>query len=118
MKFSGVMIGAEDPDALGVFYTKLLGEPGFRDGTWYGWEGAGQLMLGAHSDIHGTSAQPQRLMLMIESEDVAASFTEIVAFGAGVVAEPYQPDGAPGDVWLATISDPEGNYVQLASPWE
>ena len=33
MIFVGAMIGAEDPDALGVFYTTLLGEPGFRDGT-------------------------------------------------------------------------------------
>jgi predicted enzyme related to lactoylglutathione lyase len=57
-------------------------------------------------------------MLTIEADDVEASFREIVAFGADVVAEPYQPDGAPGDVWLATVSDPDGNYVQLASPWE
>jgi predicted enzyme related to lactoylglutathione lyase len=118
MNFIGAMIGAEDPDALGAFYTKLLGEPGFRDGTWYGWEGKGQLMLGAHSDVHGTAAQPQRIMLMVEAEDVEAAFTDIVAFGAGVVAEPYKPEGAPQDVWLATVSDPEGNYVQLASPWE
>jgi predicted enzyme related to lactoylglutathione lyase len=118
MKFSGAMIGSEDPDALGAFYTKVLGEPGFHDGTWYGWEGGAQLMLGAHGDVHGASTQPQRVMLTIEADDVEASFKEIVAFGADVVAEPYQPDGAPGDVWLATVSDPDGNYVQLASPWE
>jgi len=116
--FIGAMIGAQDPDALGEFYTTLLGEPGFRDGTWYGWGDKAQLMLGAHSDVHGTASQPQRIMLMVEAEDVVASFAEIVALGATVVAEPYQPDGAPGDVWLATVTDPEGNYVQLASPWE
>ena len=118
MNFIGAMIGAEDPDALGAFYTKLLGEPGFRDGTWYGWGEKAQLMLGAHSDVHGNATQPQRIMLMVEAEDVAASFNELVAAGAGVVAEPYQPEGAPGDPWLATVTDPEGNYVQLASPWE
>jgi predicted enzyme related to lactoylglutathione lyase len=116
MKFNGVMIGSEDPGALGAFYTKVLGEPGFRDGTWYGWEDG--VMLGAHSDVHGASTQPQRIMIMVESGDVAASFSEIVSFGAGVIAEPYQPDGAPGGVWLATVTDPDGNYVQLASPWE
>jgi predicted enzyme related to lactoylglutathione lyase len=118
MKFSGVMIGSEDPDTLGAFYTKVLGEPGFHDGTWYGWDRGAQLMLGAHSDVHGSSAQPQRLMLTIEANDVEASFKEIVASGAGVIAEPYHPEGAPEGVWLATVSDPDGNYVQLASPWE
>jgi hypothetical protein len=33
MNFIGAMIGAEDPDTLAAFYTRLLGEPGFRDGT-------------------------------------------------------------------------------------
>jgi predicted enzyme related to lactoylglutathione lyase len=118
MIFVGAMIGAEDPDTLGAFYTKLLGEPGFRDGTWYGWGEKAGLMLGAHSDVHGASTEPQRIMLMVESKDVTASFAEAVSYGAGVVAEPYQPDGAPGDTWLATVTDPEGNYVQLCSPWE
>jgi len=30
MKFQRAMIGSEDPDALGAFYTKVLGEPGFQ----------------------------------------------------------------------------------------
>ena len=118
MNFSGVMIGSEDPDALGAFYTKVLGEPGFHDGTWYGWGGKAQLMLGAHSDVHGLNSQPQRIMLTLAADDVEKSFKEIVALGAAVVAEPYQPEGAPGEVWLATVIDPDGNFVQLATPWE
>ena len=34
--------------------------------------------------------------------------------GATVVQEPYQMDGDPG--WIATLSDPDGNYFQLMSP--
>jgi predicted enzyme related to lactoylglutathione lyase len=118
MKFTGVMLGSEDPHALAAFYTKVLGEPDFHDGTWYGWDSPAGLMLGEHSEVYGTSAQPQRIMLTVESDDVAASFEEIVSFGASVIAEPYQPEGAPGKVWLATVSGPDGNYVQLASPWQ
>ncbi|MGH3731961.1 MAG: VOC family protein [Acidimicrobiales bacterium] len=117
MKFSGVMLGSEDPVALGAFYTKVLGEPGFHEDTWYGWGGTAQLMLGAHSEVHGSNANPQRIMLTLESDDVAMSFKELVEFGAGVVAEPYQPEGAPGEMRLATVTDPDGNYIQLQSPW-
>jgi hypothetical protein len=53
MKFSGVMIGTDDPDALGEFSTKVLGEAGFHDGTWYGWGGAAQPMRGAQQRSWG-----------------------------------------------------------------
>jgi predicted enzyme related to lactoylglutathione lyase len=117
MKFSGVMIGSDDPDRLGAFYTKVLGEPGWHDGTWYGWADGAQLMLGAHSDVHGSNPSPQRVILTVEAEDVETAFKEITALGAGIIAEPYRPEGAPGEVWLATVTDPDGNYVQLATPW-
>jgi hypothetical protein len=37
--------------------------------------------------------------------------------GAEVVAEPYQPGGGAG-MLLCTFADPDGNYFQLATPWE
>jgi predicted enzyme related to lactoylglutathione lyase len=117
MKISGVMIGTEDAQKLGEFYTKVLGEPGFRDGEWWGWENGGGIMIGNHSEVHGASAQPQRIMLSFEVDDVKATFEAITGFGATVIAEPYQPDDGM-DNWLATFADPDGNYFQLMSPWE
>ena len=111
MKFNGVMIGSEDPHALGAFYTSVLGEPGFNDGSWYGWNDM-SLMLGAHSDVHGKNAMPQRLMIMIEVADMNEAFATVVALGAKVIAEPYKPDG-DGDFQLATFEDLDGNYLQL-----
>jgi predicted enzyme related to lactoylglutathione lyase len=116
MRFSGVMIGSENPTKLGEFYTKILGEPGFRDGEWCGWNTGAQLMIGPHSEIRGKSSVPQRVMLMIEVDDVKTSFDEITSMGAPVVAAPYQPEGET-DFWLATLEDVDGNYVQLATPW-
>jgi predicted enzyme related to lactoylglutathione lyase len=95
----------------------VLGEPGFRDGEWWGWENGGGIMIGNHSEVHGASAQPQRIMLSFEVDDVKATFEAITGFGATVIAEPYQPDDGM-DNWLATFADPDGNYFQLMSPWE
>jgi predicted enzyme related to lactoylglutathione lyase len=117
MKFSGVMIGSEDPHALGAFYTSVLGEPGFHDGSWYGWGKEATLMLGAHSEVHGKSATPHRIMLSIEVADVNEAFATLVGLSAKVIAEPYKPE-ADQDFLLATVEDPDGNYVQLAPPWD
>lgn len=117
MKFSGVMIGSENPTALGAFYAKILGEPGFKDGEWCGWNTGAQIMIGPHSELHGKSSVPQRVMLTIEVDDVKTSFDEIASFGAQVVAVPYQPE-EDKDFWLATLEDVDGNYLQLATPWE
>ena len=116
MKFSGVMIGSENPVAPGEFYAKVLGDPGFRDGEWCGWTSGAQLMIGPHSELHGKSSVPQRVIIMVEVDDVKSSFDELVALGAPVVADPYQPQEG-NDFWLATIEDVDGNYVQLATPF-
>ena len=113
MKFSGVMMGSEDPHALGAFYTSVLGEPGFHDGSWYGWDDM-SLMIGAHSDVHGKNATPQRIMIMFEVADMDEAFATLVGLGAKVIAEPYKPD-ADRDFRLATFEDPDGNYLQLAT---
>lgn len=117
MKFSGAMIGSDNPHALGEFYTKVLGKPGFQQKEWYGWKQGAQLMIGAHSDVHGQNDMPARIMLTLEVDDVKAAFDEITGHGAKVIAQPYQPEGGKG-MWLATVADPDGNYIQIATPWE
>lgn len=116
MKFNGVMLGSDQPDVLGKFYTKILGEPSFREGPWWGWEGKANLMLGGHSEVSGKNVLPQRIMLTLEVDDVPSSFAEIAALGAKVVAEPYRPEEG-NEMMLATLEDPDGNYVQLSPPW-
>ncbi len=119
MKYSGAMIGSDNPKALGEFYIKVLGKPDFRDegGDWYGWSDGAQLMIGAHSAVKGQNAQPERIMLVLETPDVKAEFTRLTGLGAKTIAEPYQPDPA-GEMWLATVADPDGNYLQISAPWK
>jgi predicted enzyme related to lactoylglutathione lyase len=103
--------------ALGEFYTRVLGEPGFRDGTWFGWDDGAQLVIGGHSEVKGRNSLPQRVMLTVEVADLPGAFEKVKAAGGVVVAEPYKPDG-DGDNWLATLEDPDGNFIQLSTPWQ
>lgn len=120
MKLNGVMLGSENPKVLGEFYNKVFGAAGWQEDDWYGYQvGGGQFMVGPHSDIKGQSKEPARIMINLEFADVNAGFEELKGKGAKVIAEPYQPDesGNP-KVWLATLADPDGNFLQLSTPWE
>ena len=117
MKFSGVMIGSEDPKKLGEFYKKVLGDPVWQDGDWWGFGDGGSLVIGSHSEVKGKNANPQRQIAVWECEDVKAEFERIAEVGAQVIAEPYTPQGGE-DMWLGTFADPDGNYFQLSTPWK
>ena len=81
-----------------------------------GWlVGSGGLTVGPHSEVHGTNPEPGRLIVNIETPDVKGDFATLKAAGATVVREPYNFESAP-DAWIATFSDPDGNYFQLVSP--
>jgi predicted enzyme related to lactoylglutathione lyase len=124
MNFNSILIGSEDPERLAAYYTKLFGEPTMAEGGYTGWLiGSGFLTVGPHSEVHGKSAQPGRIIWNIESADVKGDFERFKAAGAIVIREPYRfemPDapaegaGAPDSI--ATLADPDDNYFQLMSP--
>jgi len=119
MKLTGVMIGSENPKVLGEFYNKVFGDAGWQQDDWYGYDiNGGTLMVGPHSDIKGQSSEPARIMISLGSTDVTADFERMKGAGAAVIAKPYQPDAeSNANVWLATLADPDGNYLQLSTPW-
>jgi len=116
MKFSGILIGSEDPQRLTEYYTKLFGEPNWSDEAFTGWMFDGPwVMVGAHDQVKGGNASPGRIIWNLESADVPAEFDRMRSAGAIVVQEPYHPaEGMEG--WIATFSDPDDNYFQLMSP--
>ena len=118
LNLSTVMIGSEDPKGLSAFYTTVLGEPGWDDGGYVGWQaGSAWLMIGAHSEVKGRNEMPGRIMVNFETRDVKGEFERIKGLGTAVQQEPYQPGGADApEMWVATFEDPDGNYFQLASP--
>jgi len=120
MKIIGVMVNSENPKVLSEFYTKVFGTPGWQEDNWYGYDvSGGSIMIGPHSEIKGASNEPARIMICLVDSDVAGTFAKFKEAGATVVAEPYQPnaDGAP-NTWLSTVSDPDGNFMQISTPWE
>jgi predicted enzyme related to lactoylglutathione lyase len=120
LNLNNVMLGSEDSKRLADFYAQVLGAPNpdwsDEGNGWFGFgAGDGSLAIGPHSEVKGRSEQPGRIMLNFATEDVDGEFERIKALGAEVVAEPYEP-GAAG-MRMCTFADPDGNYFQLATPW-
>jgi predicted enzyme related to lactoylglutathione lyase len=116
MNFNSILIGSEKPARLVEYYTKLFGEPAFADGGYSGWQiGTGWVTIGPHDEVTGKSVHPGRLIWNIESADVKGDFERFKEAGATVIREPYGPEGS-SDGWIATFTDPDGNYFQLMSP--
>ena len=116
MNLNSILIGSDNAPRLAEYYTRLFGKPGWDDGGYVGWLiGSGGVTVGPHSEVTGTNPQPGRLIWNIETPDVKGEFAKLKAAGATVVREPYSFEGAP-EAWIATFSDPDGNYFQLVSP--
>jgi predicted enzyme related to lactoylglutathione lyase len=118
MDFNSILIGSDDPARLITFYTKLFGEPRYKDESYSSWViGSGAVTVGAHDQVHGPNQEPGRIIWNIESPDVKADFERFRDAGATVVREPYSFDQFP-DTWIATLADPDGNYFQLQTPFD
>jgi predicted enzyme related to lactoylglutathione lyase len=118
MDLNGILIGSEDPTRLTDYYTEIFGKPAWEGGGFTGWQlGTGWMAVGPHDQVKGKNTQPGRVMWNIQTPDVKGDFERLTAAGATVVREPYHPgEGAEG--WIATLSDPDGNYFQLVSPMD
>jgi predicted enzyme related to lactoylglutathione lyase len=118
MKFSGVLIGSENPEKLKDYYTKLFGKPTWDDNTYFGWQfGDGGVMFGPHDQVKGKNREPGRIIWNIETPDVKGEFAKLKAAGASIVKEPYDP-GEDSGMLITTFSDPDNNYFQLMSPMD
>ena len=118
MNFNHILIGSDNAEALVEYYTKLFGPPQFSEGGFTGWQfGDGFVSIGAHSEVHGKTPHPGRLIWNMESSDVRGDFERLQAAGAIVIRAPYEMDEAPGFA-IATLADPDDNYFQLTSPYE
>ncbi len=120
MKLNGVQIGAENAKELAKFYTKAFGEPKWAmPSDWFGWDiGSGHLYFGPHSEVKGKSTEPQRVMIALEDTNVASAFAKLIKAGGTEITKPYNPGSDSPDFWLATVADPEGNYLQLSTPMD
>lgn len=114
LNFNSLMLGSSDPKTLIAFYKKVLAKnPEWEEENWVGFTiGNGFLSIGPHSDVKGENKEPGRLIFNFETNDVKGEFKRIKELDAAVIKEPYEMEG----MWIATFTDPDGNYFQLMSP--
>ena len=116
LNLNSIMIGTAQADVLAAFYEKVFGRPAdmVEEGGWYMWQaGSCALSIGTHSEVTGQAKEPQRIILNLETKQVKEEFERLKS-SATVVKAPYEMGGG----WIATLADPDGNYVQLMTPWE
>ncbi len=118
LNLNSVMIGTKQPKVLATFYEKVLGKPAdmvdAENGFW-GWQvGSGYFAVLDHSEMGGSTRDPGRVLVNFETTQVKEEFERIKALGGKVIRAPYEMGGG----WIATLSDPDGNYFQLVTPME
>jgi predicted enzyme related to lactoylglutathione lyase len=119
LNFNSLIIFSENPKPLAAFYKKVFQSDPVWEGEGYSAfkVGDGIVTVGPHSEVHGKSANPERMMFFLETKEVKAEFERIKKLGAKVIKDPYHMEGDSDEGGLiATFADPDNNYFQLASP--
>lgn len=117
VNLNSLMVGTQQPKEMAEFYEKVFEKkPDMVDGNWSGWQvGSCFFSLGEHSEMDGKAKEGGRVMFNLETSEVKEQFERMKDIeGAAVIKEPYEMGG----MWIATLTDPDGNYFQLMSPWE
>ncbi|MCY3920324.1 MAG: VOC family protein [Chloroflexi bacterium] len=106
-----LMIGTNQPAALARFYGDVLGLPRRTRSHDPVFEVAGSyIRILDHSGIHGPNGDPARMQLNLFVDDVRAEWRRLRAQGVAFVRE---PQAEPWGGLVATMTDPDGNYVQI-----
>lgn len=128
LNLNSIMVGTMQPKVMADFYEAVFEKkPDMTEGNWSGWQvGSSFFSVGEHSEVKDKAKEPQRLILNLETKEVRKEFERIKALGATIIKEPYQmsaegeilPEADENGMWIATFADPDGNYLQLMSPWK
>jgi len=106
-----VMVGTDQPEALARFYGEVLGLPRverFHDPVFDA--GEAKIRILEHSRVHGRNPAPERHQINLFVDDVEAEASRLRGLGVPFVRDPER------EWWggvVATMTDPDGNYVQL-----
>ena len=113
MKVSNTLVNitSDNPERLMKFYTEVVGlpkNPNMGDGA----VDAGGTTIGfdGHSRISGPAKEPERVLIDLFVEDIAAEQKRLE--GAGVKFSRSQGKEYWGGI-ISTFADPDGNIVQL-----
>ena len=107
-----ININSEQPGVLLAFYRDVVGLPPHPDSNRESTliAGGAELVFDSHSAVHGRAPQPQRILLNLFVDDLAAEQARIEAAGVTFIRS------AGREFWggvISTFADPDGNYCQL-----
>ena len=108
----GVIIWTDDLERLLGFYRDTLGlephsvRPHFVSFKW----GDVRLGIGTHSEVSGQTTEPYRVMVNLGVNDIREAYDSLMAKG---VEFSRAPEKEHWGGWVATLSDPDGNTIQL-----
>lgn len=119
--FAGLMVNttAERWPAMRQFYVEVLGltprtdRDGFVSFQWGVPPHDTRLTVTVHSEVDGATAEPARYLLNLGVDEIQTVAARIAAAGGTFLREPSK------ELWggyVATLVDPDGNYVQLMQP--
>ena len=108
-----VMLGTDQPGALARFYGEVLGlrrVERFADPVF---EAAGGFIrILDHSEISGPTQEPARAQINLFVDDVEGEFARVLAADRSVRVH-RAPERESWGGLVATLRDPDGNFVQL-----
>ncbi|MBI4308239.1 MAG: VOC family protein [Chloroflexi bacterium] len=109
----GVIIWTEDVARLAAFYRDVLWLPVHSerpDFIAFDLPHGRRLSIGRHSGVRGQSQDPYRIMLNLGVDDIHAVHRALRQRGVPFLRPPEQEHWGG---WVATLTDPDGNILQL-----
>jgi predicted enzyme related to lactoylglutathione lyase len=118
---AGVMLNTTNErwPAMRRFYVEVLGlsprtdRDGFVSFQWGAPPHDCRLTVTVHSEVPGPTTDPARFLLNLGVDDIEPVARRITAAGGTFLRPPSQE---PWGGYVATLADPDGNYVQLMQP--
>jgi predicted enzyme related to lactoylglutathione lyase len=104
-----INITSEQPERLVAFYRDVVGLPLNERGDGFSVAGA-EILIDGHSETKGQAKDPQRILVNMFVEDVAAEQARLEAQGVEFIRKQGR------EYWggiISTFLDPDGNYAQI-----
>ncbi|UGY91795.1 VOC family protein [Streptomyces gobiensis] len=110
----GIVLGSTDPDRLWEWYRTAFAPGAAKEGPVLALElGGTYLIFESRDDVGPKAAEPGRILVNFEVDDIRATADHLAAELDVRWIRPVE-EPAPGEpVLLATLEDPDGNYIQI-----
>lgn len=109
---AGIVIWTNNLAEMAAFYRHTLRMPVHSERPYFvafEW-GDMRFSIGTHSEVHGRTTEPHRIMVNLATSDIHALHERLVSAGVHFIRPPER------EHWggmVATFQDPDGNLLQL-----